>query len=124
MPGRGGWDRQAAEVARRETLERLHGMLAERIGEMGSGREWQAWLRFASSFHTYSFSNTVLIWAQKADATMVSPQMARQPAVGVGRVAEAPVWVRTDRPVLTGSAVERRAIPSKRAAHTSVGVRR
>ena len=72
MPGRGGWDREAAEVARRETLERLHGMLAERVGELGSGREWQAWLRFASSFHTYSFSNTVLIWAQKADATMVS----------------------------------------------------
>ena len=65
-------------MARRETLERLHGMLAERVSELGSGREWQAWLRFASSFTTYAFSNTILIWAQRPDATMVAGYRAWQ----------------------------------------------
>jgi len=69
---RGGWDREAADVARRETLDRLHTMLAEQVGSLESTSRWEAWLRFAHSFHRYSFSNTLLIMAQRPDATMVS----------------------------------------------------
>lgn len=67
-----GWDREAAEAARRETLDRLHAMLAEQVGSLESTSRWEAWLRFAHSFHRYSFSNTLLIMVQRPDATVVS----------------------------------------------------
>ena len=72
------YDRDAAEAARKATLESLHSQLAERIGSLDSLQAWGAWLRFANSFHRYSFNNTVLIWAQKPEATMVAGYRAWQ----------------------------------------------
>lgn len=69
---RPAYDRDAAEAARKATLESMHSQLAERIGSLDSLQAWGAWLRFANSFHRYSFNNTVLIWAQKPEATMVA----------------------------------------------------
>lgn len=63
--------RAEAERARRAMVEALHQQLAQRIGQLDSREEWQRWLTFAASFHRYSFSNTVLIWAQKPDASLV-----------------------------------------------------
>ena len=75
---RPAYDREAAEAARKATLESLHSQLAERIGSLDSLQAWGAWLRFANSFHRYSFNNTVLIWAQKPEATMVAGYRAWQ----------------------------------------------
>ncbi len=72
------YDRDAAEGARKATLESMHSQLAERIGSLDSFEAWGAWLRFANSFHRYSFNNTVLIWAQKPEATMVAGYRAWQ----------------------------------------------
>ena len=72
------YDRDAAEAARKATLESLHSQLAARIGSLDSLEAWGAWLRFANSFHRYSFNNTVLIWAAKPDATMVAGYRAWQ----------------------------------------------
>ena len=51
---RPGYDPDAAEAARKATLESLHSQLAERIGSLDSLQAWGAWLRFANSFHRYS----------------------------------------------------------------------
>ncbi len=69
---RPGYDRDAAEAARKATLESMHAQLTEQIGSLDSLQAWGAWLRFANSFHAYSFRNTVLIWAQRPEATMVA----------------------------------------------------
>lgn len=53
-------------------LDQLHTMLADQVRQVESSHGWQAWLRFASSFHTYSFSNTLLIYAQRRNATAVA----------------------------------------------------
>ena len=45
---------------------------------MDSVEAWQAWLGFATSFHRYSFNNTVLIWTQRPDATLVAGYRAWQ----------------------------------------------
>jgi len=73
-----GYDRDAALAARQETLEALHTQLAERVGSLDSAEEWGAWLRFATSFHRYSFNNTVLIWSQRPDATLIAGYRAWQ----------------------------------------------
>ncbi|MBK8458819.1 MAG: hypothetical protein IPL43_00200 [Micropruina sp.] len=73
-----GEQRAAAEATRRDTVELLHQQLASRVGEMGRGEEWQRWLTFASSFHRYSFNNTVLIWAQQPEASLVAGYRAWQ----------------------------------------------
>ena len=75
---RSAYDRDAAEAARKATLESMHSQLAERVGSMDSLQAWSAWLRFANSFHAYSFRNTVLIWAQNPEATMVAGYRAWQ----------------------------------------------
>lgn len=64
--------REDWQAARRETLEQMHADLTAKVGSMDSVAEWQAWLRFAQSFHRYSFNNTVLIWMAKPDATAVA----------------------------------------------------
>lgn len=76
--GASGYDREAAEAARKATLAAMHSQLAERIGSLDSLESWTAWLRFANSFTKYSFNNSVLIWSQKPDATMVAGYRAWQ----------------------------------------------
>lgn len=75
---RPSYDRDAAETARKATLESMHSQLAERVGSLDSLEAWGAWLRFANSFHRYSFNNTVLIWSQRPEATMVAGYRAWQ----------------------------------------------
>lgn len=65
-------------MARRETLESMHSLLAERVGSLDSVQAWGEWLGFANSFHRYSFNNTVLIWAQHPQASLVAGYRAWQ----------------------------------------------
>lgn len=73
-----GYSREEAEAAREASLASMHEQLAAQVGALASGQAWQAWLRFASSFHRYSFSNTLLISSQRPDATMVAGYRAWQ----------------------------------------------
>lgn len=73
-----GYDRDAAQAARQATLEVMHTQLAARVVSLDSMEGWGAWLRFAKSFHRYSFNNTVLIWAQRPDATLIAGYRAWQ----------------------------------------------
>jgi hypothetical protein len=84
---RAGDDRDQAEAARQATLETMHTQLAEKVGSLDSLQAWGSWLRFANSFHRYSFNNTLLIWAQKPDATTVAGYRAWQARGRLGTVS-------------------------------------
>jgi hypothetical protein len=64
--------REAADQAQRELVEQLHQRLADGIATLDKKDEWQWYLAFAQSFHTYSFGNQILILLQNADATAVA----------------------------------------------------
>lgn len=63
--------RDAADQARRETVEQLHQQLADSIANLDNRDEWQRYLRFARGFHHYSFGNQILLMRSKPDATAV-----------------------------------------------------
>jgi DNA primase len=66
------------KAAQDRKLEELHSRLTDQIAQLTSGADWQAWLRVAARFHAYSFSNTLLIHAQRPDATRVAGYRAWQ----------------------------------------------
>jgi hypothetical protein len=66
------WTPQQRAEYRQNTLEELHAQLAEQVAKLDSIDAWQQWLGLARSLHSYSFSNVLLIAAQRADATMVA----------------------------------------------------
>ncbi|MGC3994725.1 MAG: ArdC family protein [Propionicimonas sp.] len=70
--------REAADQARRQQVEELHELLAERIGSLDNTAEWEAYLRFARGFTNYSFLNRLAIMTQRADATAVAGYRAWQ----------------------------------------------
>ncbi|WP_460703965.1 ArdC-like ssDNA-binding domain-containing protein [Luteococcus sediminum] len=63
---------EAQKAERAEQLEHLHAQIADKAADLTSSEQWQAWLRVASRFHQYSFNNTILIWTQRPDATLVA----------------------------------------------------
>jgi DNA primase catalytic core len=67
-----------ASAAQAKKLEELHARLTDQIAELTSGADWKAWLRVAARFHSYSFGNTMLILAQRPDATQVAGYRAWQ----------------------------------------------
>ncbi len=70
--------REAADRARREQVEQLHELLADRIGSLDNTTEWEAYLRFARSFTSYSMGNQLLIMIARPDATAVAGYRAWQ----------------------------------------------
>lgn len=80
MPGRSytAEQREAADQARREQVEQLHELLADRIGSLDNRAEWEQYLSFARGFHNYSFGNRLLIMVQRPDATAVAGYRAWQ----------------------------------------------
>lgn len=70
--------REAADQARRQQVEELHELLAERIGSLDNKAEWEAYLRFARGFTDHSFLNRLAIMTQRADATAVAGYRAWQ----------------------------------------------
>jgi len=65
---------EAAErdAARAAKLEQLHTTLAEQVGAIRNGQQWQRWLNVAATFPSYSLNNLLLISAQRPDATAVA----------------------------------------------------
>ena len=70
--------REAADRARRETVEQLHEQLVEGIAKLDEKDAWQRWLSMASKLHRYSFNNVTLTMLQKPDATMIAGYRAWQ----------------------------------------------
>lgn len=64
--------REAAEGVRRETVEQMHHDLAAKLAVFDDRPAWEAWLRFASGFHQYSFANSCLIYFANPNATLVA----------------------------------------------------
>lgn len=55
------------------TLDNITKKLEQGIKDVmtGSGSQYKEWLKFISSFHTYSFNNAMLIFLQNPNATLV-----------------------------------------------------
>lgn len=70
--------REAAERARRETVEQLHQQLADNIATLDDKAAWQRWLGMAARLHRYSFNNVTLTMLQMPDATMIAGYRAWQ----------------------------------------------
>ena len=70
--------REAADRARRETVEQLHEQLADGIANLDDKDAWQRWLGMASRLHRYSFNNVMLTMLQKPEATMIAGYRAWQ----------------------------------------------
>ena len=91
-------ERARREQATADKLTALHERLAEQVAALRSGEDWRRWLDVAGRFHGYSFNNTLLIAAQRPDATAVAGyeawkalgrqvDKARASAVASGRCA-------------------------------------
>ena len=63
---------------KRAEMEELHNTLTAAVEQLRDSETWTAYLRFARSFHRYSFSNLLLIWAQNPEATQVAGYRAWQ----------------------------------------------
>ena len=77
MPGRyrrpgSPTDHERREQAHADKLAALHDRLAEQVAALRTGEDGLRWLEVASRFHDYSFSNTLLIAAQRPNATLVA----------------------------------------------------
>lgn len=70
--------REAADQARRDQITRMHDQLAERMKAFDERDSWQAWLRFSRNFHRYSMNNSMWIWIQAPEATLVAGYRAWQ----------------------------------------------
>lgn len=57
---------------RRAQAEALQASIAEQVEQLRSSEDWQRFLTFLQSFHTYSLNNVLLILAQRPDATRVA----------------------------------------------------
>jgi len=64
--------REKAAQSREAKLAELHQTLTEEVAALASGPQWRAWLQVAARFHNYSFNNTLLLGAQRPDATQVA----------------------------------------------------
>jgi antirestriction protein ArdC len=71
-------EKAAREQAKTERLTELHEQLSKQVAELMNGDEWQAMLRAAARFHTYSVNNVLLIRLQFPGATRVAGYRAWQ----------------------------------------------
>lgn len=69
-------DPLAAAKARQVTLDKLHTQLSDGSLALNDPQAWQAWLKFSSQFHRYSFGNSLLIMLQDPQATHVAGYQA------------------------------------------------
>jgi hypothetical protein len=55
-----------------DKLRAAHDKLQDAVAEIVSGDDWKRMLKIASKFHRYSFNNHLMIFLQRADATVVA----------------------------------------------------
>jgi antirestriction protein ArdC len=59
-------------VTRTDRLKAAHQKLQEAVQSIVTGDDWQRMLKTAAKFHRYSFHNTLMIFLQRPDATLVA----------------------------------------------------
>jgi antirestriction protein ArdC len=59
-------------VTRTDRLKAAHRKLQQAVDSIVTGADWQRMLKTASKFHRYSFHNTLMIFVQRPDATIVA----------------------------------------------------
>jgi len=66
--------RKPAKTAgeRKAQAEALHDSISAQVEQLRDSGRWEAFLRFASAFHKYSFGNVLLIQSQRPDASQVA----------------------------------------------------
>jgi len=77
------------ETTKANILDRL----TEGITQLTSSDRWQEWLNMQSRFHHYSFNNTLLIMAQRPDATRVAGYNAWRKLDRFVRKGEKGIWI-------------------------------
>jgi N-terminal domain of anti-restriction factor ArdC len=65
-------DRRARDEDRQRKIAALHDRALGQIRELRTGLDWADWLRLAARFPGQSFTNIMLIAAQRPDATLVA----------------------------------------------------
>ena len=58
--------------AKPDRLKEAHDRLTAAVESIVSGEDWQRMLKVASQFHRYSFTNQMMLFIQKPDATLVA----------------------------------------------------
>lgn len=59
-------------VGKSQKVEQALELIKEGVERIKSAEGWKEWLQFQSMFHSYSFNNTLLILAQRPNATRVA----------------------------------------------------
>src|ERR1022692_4257380 len=65
-------ERRVREEDRQRKIAALHDRALGQIRELRTGEDWADWLRLAARFPEQSFTNIMLIAAQRPDATFVA----------------------------------------------------
>jgi antirestriction protein ArdC len=65
-------EKAARDEANAAKLAEVHGRLADQVSQLVKGDQWQAMLRAAARFHTYSLNNVLLIHLQFPAASRVA----------------------------------------------------
>lgn len=78
-----------------DLFDQLKATLHEGIDSLTSGEDWERYLRFQATFRSYSFNNTMLILAQRPDATLVQARGERKDKKVTG-------WKAVGRTVIPG----------------------
>lgn len=73
---------QKSDEERQADREALQAKLADGIDQLVTSEEWTRYLDVQKRFHRYSFGNTLLIMAQRPDATRVMPYGTRDKKTG------------------------------------------
>ena len=60
-----------AGLKRDEQIKQMHAELDRQVAAIQTSADWVRWLDVANAMHSYSFRNTVLIFVQRPNATMV-----------------------------------------------------
>ncbi|MGP5054428.1 ArdC-like ssDNA-binding domain-containing protein [Brachybacterium paraconglomeratum] len=92
--------REEARQAREQKLDELHDTLTGAVERLVTGEDWAAALKFAASFRSRSFNNTLLIWVQHQAAF----EQGRVPEPFPTYVAGYKQWQQLGRQVAKGQA--------------------
>lgn len=79
-------------------IEQLHEELERAVERLGDDAMFASFLRGAATFHRYSWSNVMLIWIQRPDATAVKGFRAWQSLGRQVRKGEKGIRIQTPRP--------------------------
>lgn len=58
-------------MTKNKGIEEIKYQLDQGIQEVMTSEKFQEWLKFLSGFHAYSFNNTILIYLENPNATLI-----------------------------------------------------